>query len=365
MVFINVVEYSKYTLTLLFLLLFYVVYLLLKPLLLIIITAIIIAYLFSPLYKLLNKKVTKNRYISSFIVLVAIFLLVSVPTFFILHSLANQGISVYTFANDYANDPNFFDCTAQESKFCSIYMSFISPEDSELLQQFIKKSVLNLGQNIFSHIYALIIALPSKFMDFFILIFMLFFLFTDGHKLLNIIRELLPMKLEHETYIITTLKETTDAIVFGQTVTAVLQGVIAGVGFWIFGVSNALLLGVLVGFLAIIPFVGSTVVFVPIALYYIITGFNTGADGLIIKGFLLIAYCLLFISTIDTFLKPKIIGDKAKLHPALVLLGVIGGVAMFGIIGFFLGPIIFGLFLSMINIYKKEKRIQMKREVKK
>lgn len=355
----NIVEYSKYTLTLLFLLLFYLVYLILKPFLLTLISAVILAYIFFPPYKLLHKYVIKNRYLCSFGVLILIFLIVSVPLFFVIHSLAEQGRESYTLLRQYTADPALFDCTQSTSSFCVTVTSFFSTEDIQLIQSYLQKSVVTIGQTAAAKMYTLLVALPGKLTDFLIMIFLLFFLFVDGHKLLALVRELLPMKLEHESYILKTLKETTDAVVFGQTVTAVLQGVIAGIGFWLFGVQHAVLLGTVVAFLAIIPFVGSTAVWVPIAAYFIITGINTDTGSLVLKGVLLILYGALFISTIDTFLKPKIIGDKAKLHPAVVLLGVIGGVSFFGAIGFFLGPILFAAFFSMITIYKKEKQLQL------
>ncbi len=355
----NIVEYSKYTLTLLFLLLIYIVYLVLKPFLLTIISAVILAYIFFPLYKLLRKYVIKNRYLCSFAVLVLIFVVVSVPLFFVIHSLSDQGREAYTLVRGYISDPMLLDCSKSTSSFCGVFTSFFTAEESQLIQNYIQKAVVTIGQTGAAKLYAVLATLPAKFTDFLIMIFLLFFLFVDGHKLLALIRELLPMKLEHESYILKTLKETTDAIVFGQTVTAVFQGIVAGIGFWLFGIPHAALLGVVVAFLAIIPFVGSTAVWVPIAIYFLVTGVEIGSSLLIIKGVLLILYGALFISTIDTFLKPKIIGDKAKLHPAVVLLGVIAGVSFFGSIGFFLGPILFGAFFSMITIYKKEKQLQL------
>ncbi len=256
-----------------------------------------------------------------------------------------------------------FDCSASQSRTCSFYTTFLTEEDKNVIQSFLQNGIISFGKSVWNKIYTSFITLPSRFIDFFIMVFLLFFLFVDGKRVLNTVRQLLPMKIEHEAFILKTLKDTTDAIVFGQTVTAVLQGIIAGIGFWLFGVPHALLLGVIIGFLAIIPFLGSTIIYVPIAFYFILQGMNMGDNGALIKGVLLLFYGIVFISSIDNFLKPKIIGDRAKLHPAFVFIGVIGGLALFGIIGFFLGPIIFGLFLSMVQIYKKEKKQQFEVKV--
>jgi predicted PurR-regulated permease PerM len=356
----NIVQYSKHTLTLVFIVLLWLSYLLLKPLLLTIITAMILAYIFFPIYKLVNR-VIPNRHISSLAVIFFIFLLVTIPAVFFFHSLTQQGLEAYVLVKDYVSDPALLDCTTQGYAFCDMYVQFFTADDTAVFQGFMQDAVLGVGKSVWTKIYDVFVALPSRIVDFIIMIFLLFFLFVDGPRVAETVKHLLPMKMEHESYIIKTLKDTTDAIVFGQTVTAVLQGVIAGIGFWLFGIPNAMLLGVIVGFLAIIPFIGSTIIWGPIAIYYIINGLSTGATPLIIKGALLTAYGLLFLSSIDNFLKPKIIGDKAKLHPAFVLVGVIGGISLFGLIGFFLGPIIFGVFLSMVHIYKKEKKKQLRK----
>jgi len=82
---------------------------------------------------------------------------------------------------------------------------------------------------------------------------------------------------------------------------------------------------------------------------------------LIIKAIIIAIYGAIVLGTVETFLKPKIIGDKAKLHPALVFMGIIGGLSLFGFIGFFVGPIILGILSALIKIYEKEKIIQLKK----
>jgi predicted PurR-regulated permease PerM len=189
----------------------------------------------------------------------------------------------------------------------------------------------------------------------------MFFFFMDGKKLFETVKNFLPMKLEHENYLIHTLKETTDAVVFGQVFIAVLQGVLAALGFWIIGVDHALLLGSFIIFLGVIPFFGPALVWAPLATYFIITGIQLGSLAVLGKGVIIAVFGIAVLSAIENLLKPKIIGDKAKLHPALVFLGVIGGLSLFGFIGFFLGPIILAVLFTLIKIYEKEKLLQLKK----
>lgn len=360
MIIINITEYSKYALSILFVFVIYLCYILIKPFLLIIITAIILTYVFSPLYNLLHKVIT-YKYLCSLVVLVIMILLFSIPSVFLLHSLSTQGFEQYKIIKNIVSEPAIFQCVQGDTDFCELYMNLLAPEDRELVEEFLKKSVLTLAQNMATAVLAFLSALPSKIFDFFVMIFLMFFLLADGKMLFQKVINFFPMKIEHEKYLLASLKETTDAVVFGQVSIALLQGILALAGFWIIGVKHAVLLGALVAFLGVIPFFGPTLVWVPLTLYYVLTGIDAGSNTLIIKGIIIAAYGALVLSAVESLLKPKIIGDKAKLHPAIVFLGIIGGLSLFGFIGFFLGPIILGVLTALIKIYEKEKLLQLKR----
>ena len=358
----NVTQYSKYALSIFFILVLYVAYLLLKPFLLTILTAVILVYVFSPVYNFVNRKLIGNKYICSLVVLTAVFVLLSIPVVFILHTLSQQGYEQYTLLKETFSDPTLLECTNGNTEFCATYMSFLSDEERSVLQDFLKNSVVNIAQKVMSATFALLSSLPSKFLEFFVMIFLMFFLFMDGKKLFETVKNFLPMKLEHEEYLINTLKETTDAVVFGQVFIAVLEGILAWIGFSLMGINHALLLGSFIAFLGVIPFLGPTLVWVPLALYYASIGLNTGDNGLLLKGVIIAAYGGIVLGLVENIVKPKIIGDKAKLHPALVFLGVLGGISLFGFIGFFLGPIILAVLFTLIRIYEKEKLVQMKKK---
>lgn len=358
----NVTQYSKYALSIFFIFVLYIAYHLLKPFLLTIITAVILVYVFSPVYNFVNRKMIANKYVCSLVVLAAVFLLLSVPVVFILHSLSQQGYEQYAVLKETFSDPTLLECTNGNTEFCATYMSFLSEEERSVLQDFLKNSVVNIAQKVMTTSFTLLSSLPSKFLDFFVMIFLMFFLFMDGKKLFEKVKNFLPMKLEHEKYLINSLKETTDAVVFGQIFIAVLQGILAWIGFSLMGINNALLLGAFITFLGVIPFFGPTLVWVPLALYHVSVGFRTGESSGIILGIIIAAYGAIVLGLVENLLKPKIIGDKAKLHPALVFLGVLGGISLFGFIGFFLGPIILSVLSTLIRIYEKEKVLQIKRK---
>lgn len=356
----NVAEYSKYALSILFIFVIYISYLLVKPYLLAIISAIILTYVFSPVYNMINKCI-KNKYICSFTVLVVIILLFSIPSLVVLHSLSTQGYEQYIVIKEFVSNPEAFQCVAGNTDFCALYLNFFSPEDRTMIEEFAKNSLLSIARGIATAIVAFLSALPSKAIECAIMIFIMFFLFADGKMLFAKFMNFFPMKVEHEKYLLTSLKETTDAVVFGQVFIALLQGILACIGFWLIGIKHAILLGGIVAFLGVIPFLGPTLVWVPLMIYYISIGMQTGNNTFIIKAIIIAVYGIVVLGAVENFLKPKIIGDKAKLHPVLVFIGIIGGLSLFGFIGFFVGPIMLGVLAALIRIYEKEKILQLKK----
>ena len=132
-------------------------------------------------------------------------------------------------------------------------------------------------------------------------------------------------------------------------VIAVIEGIIMVIGFYLADVAAPILWGAVITLLAFIPFIGPSVVWVPAILIKISAG-----DGLQAIIILIVGIILFFI---DTILKPIVIGDRAKIHPILILLGVVGGIMMFGAIGVVIGPVVITLFITLVNIQKEEKII--------
>jgi predicted PurR-regulated permease PerM len=123
----------------------------------------------------------------------------------------------------------------------------------------------------------------------------------------------------------------------------------------IFGVSSPLIWGIVMAFAALVPFIGTGVIWLPPALIKLVNGIANNNTGQIIGGILFILYGIIIISSLDNILRPKIIGNKAKVHPVLILVGVLGGLYMLGFIGIIVGPMILALFSTFIQAYEKDK----------
>ncbi len=315
-----------------------------------IIIACVMSYVLFPGFKRV-KKIVKNKYVAATIIIIFVILITTIPAVLILNSLVQEGTVVYILAKQKINDFSEMDCNPEEGDNCRIYNLLKSGRADE----YIKTGITSIGKSVSSLAYNILITIPSRLLDLLIILFLMFSIFVDWKNIFIFIRKTLPMKIEHEKYILTTLKGTIEGVVFGQAVVAIVLGILGGLIFLLFGIPNPVFWGAIMAFLALIPIIGTTIVWIPASLLMIFNGINSVDNTLIIKGGGLFVTCMIFLSGFDTFVKPKIIGDRAKLHPALILLGVIGGLSVFGPIGFILGPLILAVFITLVRIYEKEK----------
>jgi len=201
----------------------------------------------------------------------------------------------------------------------------------------------------------IVFSIPRFILNFFVMIFAIFYLFKDGPVIFSNLRRLLPLRGVYKRHLFEKFGKVTSAIVYGHIVVAIIQGILGGIGFFIFGVSSPIIWGIVMAFAALIPFIGTGIVWLPPALLKLIGGISAGNTGEIVGGVLFILYGILVISSIDNILRPKIIGDKAKVHPVLILVGVLGGLYLLGAVGILIGPLILALFVTFIKAYERDK----------
>ena len=174
---------------------------------------------------------------------------------------------------------------------------------------------------------------------------MLFFLLRDGGRLKDELRPVSPFSEEQESQIFEHLERTILGALQAIVVVPVAQGILAGLGFMIFGVPSPLLWGTVVILAATVPLVGSPLGWVPAVVYLAIQGHTGPALGLLV-------YCTVIVSGSDNVVKPLLLRGAARIHPLLGFLSIIGGVLAFGVFGFLIGPVILSLVLSAIRIYR-------------
>jgi predicted PurR-regulated permease PerM len=181
-----------------------------------------------------------------------------------------------------------------------------------------------------------------------IMLYVLFFLFRDGRAIGRSIRASMPLSEEYNNQLIAKFAAVVRATVKGNIVIAVIQGAIGGVAFWALGIKGALLWGTLMTFLSLLPAVGSALVWVPAAAYLILVGQPW-------KGLILVLIGVLVIGLIDNLLRPILVGKDTRLPDYVVLVSTLGGISIFGINGFVIGPLIAALFIAAWTLFRDER----------
>jgi predicted PurR-regulated permease PerM len=172
-----------------------------------------------------------------------------------------------------------------------------------------------------------------------------FFFLRDGHRIVAFIREIIPLPAEEGSAFFERTKQVLRAVVYGVLVTALAQGAAGGVGWWISGLPAPVFFGALMVFFALIPFLGTAFVWIPGALYLLLAAETT-------QALVLLAWGVLVVGTVGRVLKPIFISGGGKIHFFIVFIGVIGGLASWGILGLFIGPLVLTLFAFLLENYR-------------
>lgn len=176
-----------------------------------------------------------------------------------------------------------------------------------------------------------------------IVLFSLFFLLRDGRSLVQRLVWLSPLDRGRTLTLIGNARDAIFATVYGNIGVAIAQGVLGGLAFAVAGIASPVLWGVVMAFLSMAPLVGAAVVWLPAGIILLI-------QGEVLRGVLLLAFGAGVISSVDNFLRALIVGERTELHPLAVFLSVLGGIALFGAAGVFLGPVLFVVSVSMIEM---------------
>lgn len=317
------------------------------------VSGLFIAYLAYPGYRWLHKRV---RYApaAALLMLIGITAMVLVPLFFIILELV-QELADLLFV---LSDPRTLEAWITQMQigfyeFVGRDPETIDPETRDTLVQ----SILPIAQSAISRMGTLIIQqLPAALIGVFVMLYIMYYAFVDGHKFIDIIRDILPMQEAHRDLMFHEIGNVIRAVMFGQVLTSLIQAVLAGIGYAVFGVPNAILWSVVTFVLALLPVIGPPLVWAPWGLVLIAQGDTFAGVGLII-------YSAIMVSSIDNIIRPKLIGDRAHIHPTVVLLGVLGGVVVFGFAGIIMGPLVLSVFVTILNVYRKEFAIKMEDDI--
>lgn len=311
---------------------------LLKPILMSIILGLFLAFIFSPVQDRLVK-IVKSENLSVSIICTALLILIIVPFWFLIPTFIDQSI------NTYRSVQQMDFVTPLKTVFPSL---FTSNDFSNEVGSIIHSYVTNFANSLMNSFSNMLLNFPKLFLQFTVIIFTFFFVLRDKDTLIAYIKSILPFPAEIEKKLFENTKGITSSVIYGEVVVGFIQGVISGVGFFIFGVSNALVLGLLAILAGVLPIVGPAVIWVPVTIYLLVAGNNFAAIGVAVFG--------LISQTFETVVKPLVISKRSSISAPIILIGMVGGLFLFGILGLILGPLILAYLLIILEIYR-DKRV--------
>jgi predicted PurR-regulated permease PerM len=223
------------------------------------------------------------------------------------------------------------------------YAGELLPEGDQLMVQ-IRELAGRAGPMLMGTVAAATRGTLSFFLQLFILLYAIFFFLIDGPAILRKILYYMPLDAHEEEQLLERFVSVTRATLKGSLLIGVIQGSAGGLAFWVAGVPGPAFWGTVMVVLSVIPALGAAIVWVPAVIYLFLVGQVAAAIGLLI-------WCALVVSTVDNFLRPRLIGRDARMSDLLILISTLGGIVLFGAVGFIVGPIVAALFVTVWHIY--------------
>lgn len=319
-----------------------------RPFLYPIFWAAIIAVMFYPVYSHMVLKIKRGP--AALIAVLLVLVMIVIPLITVISLLINQSVQLYSLISErdvnqdvvalfrWLSDTPLAPYVVRAQTELPEHIASISKQVS----LFTFNSLKSLTQNSAHFLFM-----------FFLMLYTLYYFFKDGQRMLNRVMHLSPLGDTYEQMLYSRFTSVARATLKGTIIIGGIQGFIGGILFWVTGIPGALIWGVVMTMLSVIPAVGSFVVWLPAAIIML-------AMGNIWQGITILLVGTFIISLIDNLLRPPLIGKDIEMHPLLVLFSTLGGIFIFGISGFIIGPIIAALYLAVMTIYDHHYRTELK-----
>lgn len=308
--------------------------------------AVILAIIFAPLQRRLHQYLGDRRNLTALITLMVCLIVAVLPVILITGLLVQEGASLYRQIESGELDVGSFVGTTKELLPASLEQQLqrFGLGDVDQIRerlaswalegsQFLATKAFSFGQGTFQFL-----------ISFFLMLYLLFFLIRDGRDLVVRIRRALPLSDNQKRRLFSKFTRVVRATVKGNIVVAAIQGFLGGAIFAVLGIPAAALWGVLMAFLSLLPAVGAGLIWTPAALYFLM-------KGMVLQSVILTLYGILVIGLVDNILRPILVGRDTKMPDYLVLISTLGGLALFGLNGFVIGPLIAALFMSTWGLF--------------
>jgi len=316
-----------------------------------IILALLIASAFYPLYTWIRKVFREREQSASIFMSILILLVLIIPLGGFVGTLSNEAFNFYVRTKDSVSLQKITQGLQGDSVWAQRIRKVGKLANIDFNKETIENLAAAIGKNVGLFLSRQLSSFASNLLNFlihfFLMMMIIYYIFRDGERLKNYISELLPFPMGQQELVVNKFREMGRAVIFGNALSGIIQGILGGFGFFIFGLGSPILWGTVIGFMAFLPVIGASVVFIPTTVILLIQGKNSLALGYLI-------YNVLYSSIMEYVIKPRLIGKGMQMNPILVFIGILGGLKLFGILGIIYGPLIVTIFLTLAEIYRLE-----------
>jgi predicted PurR-regulated permease PerM len=317
-----------------------------------VILAAVFAGIFYPLYKWLLKAFRQKRGLSAFACCVILLLGLLIPAYFIANLVAKEAIDFY-----HSTERIIREIIDQGDKGLLGKIKQYKLVELLHLDQIKWQSTLTDAMQTATTVLATVINKASAgtfevVTDLFLTLFAMYYFFTDGDRLIRRLKYLSPLAEKYEDELIKRFYAVSRATIKGTLLIGLLKGTLGALTFWIFGIRSPVLWGVVMAIFSLVPVLGAPIVMIPAAIILMVT-------GQVWQGIALALIAVLVIGNIDNVLGPRLVARDAGMHDLMIFFATLGGISLFGMMGFIIGPIIAALFLTILDVYGIEFRSQL------
>jgi predicted PurR-regulated permease PerM len=302
--------------------------------------AVFIALVFWPLQQRIVRNTRGRRSVAALATLLIVVLIVILPLSLVAATVAEEASTVMARLRSGELQPaHYFQQIVEVlPAWVQAILQRLGVTELGVLQQKVLAAVGQSGQSLTARAFSIGQVTLDFVVGFFVMIYVLFFLLRDGDKLAAGVARSIPLRQQHTERLLAQFATVVRATVKGNVAVALVQGALGGAAFLVLGVAAPMLWGAVMALLSLLPAVGAAIVWGPVALYLLVTGSVFKALGLVLWG-------VLVIGLVDNVLRPILVGKDTRMPDYLILIATLGGLAVFGLNGFVIGPVIAAIFL--------------------
>ncbi len=324
-------------------------YLLVEPYMNSIVMAFILSLLMFPIHEWIESKMPKHKNVVALLSCIVLTFIIVMPLLLVFSAIVQQGSVFSQNMYQWVTGGGIQEVIAHPwvkkgLSFINDYLPFDAINAQDIAQK-AAEFATSLGSNLVATSAKILGDATNFLMNFFLMLFVLFFLLRDHDKIIAAIRHILPFSRSQEDRLLNEIEKVSKSAVMGSFLTAIAQGAAGGFGMWMAGFPG-LFWGTMMGFASFIPVVGTALIWIPATAYLLITGDTTW-------GLFLAVWSIAVVGSIDNVLRPLLMQGSAGMNTLMIFFSLLGGIHLFGLIGLIYGPLIFAITMVLFNMYEE------------